>query len=276
MPISQNGYSANDRSVIATYTVPGTTLKVALRKGDVSVVLLEYLRRYHLEVEDLYHVPQDLWGYAERTIRGSSTTLSNHASGTGVDARAVRHPPGVRNTFTAPQRTTLKKLVDWFEGVVRHGDWYVGRVDGMHAEIDKGPSEVARIANKVRALSGVVAAPPSPTGVTPAPARKKDVVIDNHLVTGKGGMRLVVPTGRASSATGRSWVSAVVNGPSTGTLRGWFQTDGGGISDFSWSLGFRDGRSDRSWAECPDGTTQINLQWDFPEGGTICLEAMPK
>lgn len=274
MLTSQNGYSANDRSVIASYTVPGTTLRVALRKGDVSVVLLEYLRRYHLEVESLYNTPQDLWGYAERTIRGSSTTLSNHASGTGVDTRAVRHPLGVRNTFTAPQRGALKKLLDWFEGVLRHGDWYVGRVDGMHAEIDKGPSEVARIANKIRGGNAPAATHPSAPPV--AQARKKDVVIDNRVLTGKGSLRLIVPTGRAGAATSRAWISAVVNGPGTGTVQGWFQSDAGGISDFSWSLAFRDGRSDRSWAEFPDGATQLNLQYDLPDGGTVCLEAIPK
>jgi hypothetical protein len=107
---SQNGYSANDRSVIASYTVPGTTLKIALRKGDVSVVLLDYLRRYNAEVEPLTHVPQDLWGYAERTIRGDSATLSNHASSSAVDCRATRHGLGMTGTFTAAELSRLDNV----------------------------------------------------------------------------------------------------------------------------------------------------------------------
>lgn len=184
MATSQNGYSANDRSVIATYTVPGTTLKIALRKGDVSVVLLEYLRRYHLEVESLYHVPQDLWGYAERTIRGSSTTLSNHASGTAVDARAVKNGLGMTRTFTATQEAALNSLIAWFEGVLRHGKDYSGRKDPMHAEINKGASEVARIANKIRGKASVPAAPQQPKStpmeddLTPDQARMLQVVYD--------------------------------------------------------------------------------------------------
>lgn len=150
MPTSANGYSANDRSVIASYTVPGTTLRIALRKGDVSVVLLEYLRRYHREVESLYHKPQDLWGYAERTIRGSSTRLSNHASGTAADARAVRHPLGAVGTFRASELHALNRLLAFFEGVLRHGKDYSGRKDEMHVEINRGSAEVARIARKIR------------------------------------------------------------------------------------------------------------------------------
>lgn len=178
MATSQNGYSANDRSMIASYTVPGTTLKVALRKGDVSVVLLEYLRRYHREVESLYHVPQDLWGYAERTIRGSSTTLSNHASGTAVDARAVKNGLGMTRTFTPAQEQALDRLLAWFEGVLRHGKDYAGRKDPMHAEIDKGPAEVARIANKIRGGTPVAPTTEDDDDMTPDQARMLQVVYD--------------------------------------------------------------------------------------------------
>ncbi len=148
---SQNGWSAPGRSVIATYTVPGTTLRIPLRTGDVSVILLEYLRRYHLEVESLYNQPQDLWGYADRTVRGSATTVSNHASGTAVDARAVKNGLGMRGTFTAAQGHALDRLLAYFEGVLRHGRSYVSRPDPMHAEINAGAAAVKRIADKIRA-----------------------------------------------------------------------------------------------------------------------------
>lgn len=161
---SQNGWTAPGRSVIATYTVPGTTLRVPLRTGDVSVVLLEYLRRYHLEVESLYHQPQDLWGYADRNVRGSATTVSNHASGTAVDARAVKNGLGMRGTFTAAQGHALDRLLAYFEGVLRHGKSYTSRPDPMHAEINANAAAVKRIADKIRA--GV---PPTIPAVSPNP-----------------------------------------------------------------------------------------------------------
>lgn len=163
MATSQNGFSANDRSVIAQYTVPGTTLKVALRKGDVSVVLLEYLRRYHVEVESLYHNPQDLWGYAERTIRGSSTTLSNHASGTAVDTRATRHGLGMTGTFTPREEQALDRLLADFRGVLRHGKDYRGRKDPMHCEVVGSPSQLKALADDIRRshAGAVVLTPPT-------------------------------------------------------------------------------------------------------------------
>lgn len=150
MLTSQNGYSANDRSVIATYTVVGTTLRIPLRKGDVSVVLLDFLARYHRDVESLYHSPQDLWGYAARTIRGSSTTLSNHASGTAADHRAVDHPLGKVGTFTAAEVHAIDRLLAFYEGVLRHGKNYSGRKDEMHVEINASATAVRRIADKIR------------------------------------------------------------------------------------------------------------------------------
>lgn len=276
MATSQNGYSANDRSVIGSYTVPGTTLKIALRKGDVSVVLLEYLRRYHLEVESLYNTPQDLWGYAERTIRGSATTLSNHASGTSADARAVKNGLGRRNTFTPEQEAAIDRLLAWFEGVLRHGKDYRSRPDPMHVEINKGPAEVRRIADKIRSLHNGATSAVAATTPTLAPSRKADIVIDNIRVQGDGTMRLICPVGNASALTSRAFLSSACDGPDKATVRGWFQSDRTGISEFAWTINFRDGISDRPYIEFPDGATQVNLHYSFPNGGVLCLEAMPK
>src|SRR5690606_20977926 len=65
---SQNGWTANDRSVIATYELPGG--KVALRKGDVATILLWVANQFHERVEPL--VWPGVWGYAERPIRGGT------------------------------------------------------------------------------------------------------------------------------------------------------------------------------------------------------------
>lgn len=85
-------------------------------------------------------------------------------------------------------------------------------------------------------------------------------------------MRLIVPTGSASSVTGRAWISMVVNGPSKGSGRIWAQSDTDEISDRWFNMAFTEGRSARDWWELPSGTTQINVHYDMPNGGAICIE----
>lgn len=146
MATSQNGYKANDRSLIASYSVPGG--KIAMRKGDVATVLVYFAKRFHSEVEPL--VWPGNWGYAERTIRGSSRTLSNHASGTAIDLNAPKHPLGKVGTFSSAQRGRIRKILNDCEGVLRWGGDYNGRKDEMHVEIDKGTAAVAALAKKIK------------------------------------------------------------------------------------------------------------------------------
>lgn len=156
---SQNGYKANDRSLIKTYTVNGIehSGKVAVREGDVATVLLWILRKYDREVQPL-HWP-GVWGYAERDIRGSTTTLSNHASGTAVDADADDHPLGTSPSanYTAAQIREIHHILAYtvVDGVqvVRWGGDYTGRKDGMHFEINASPTLVAKLAAKILGLN---------------------------------------------------------------------------------------------------------------------------
>lgn len=148
---SQNGWSANDRSMIASYAIPGG--KVALRKGDVSVVLIWCANYWHENVEPL-RWPGN-WGYAERPVRGSTTTLSNHASGTAIDLNAPLHPLGKRGTFSAAQVRAVRAMLGFCEGVVRWGEDYRSRPDGMHLEVNAGAADVRRVADKIRALQSV-------------------------------------------------------------------------------------------------------------------------
>lgn len=168
---SQNGYLANDTSVLAWSTVPGTTVRFRLRKGPVTDVLTYLASRFDNEVEDIdtaHTYRQDAapsipggepstllddWSYAPRPIRGSTTTLSNHASGTAIDLNATQHPRGRRGTFTATQvkrvRAILASLRDPATGrcVVRWGeDYQTAPTDGMHFEIDADLAAVTRVA----------------------------------------------------------------------------------------------------------------------------------
>lgn len=154
MSTSQNGWSANDRSVISTYTVPGTAQRLPIRRGDVATVLLYVATRFHREVEPL-HVGW-CWGYAERNIRGSSTTLSNHASGTAIDLNAPAHPLGSSpaGNYSVAQIAAIHRILNAcvIDGVrvVRWGGDYSGRKDGMHFEINTDSAHVAKLADRLR------------------------------------------------------------------------------------------------------------------------------
>jgi len=158
-PTSQNGWPANNRSLVASFTIPGSTRKIALRIGDCSVVLLDILAWIHAHVRKLDTGQLDDWGYAERTIRGSPTDLSNHASGTAADVDALLHPLGVKGTWLPAERDAIHGRLGLYEGVVRWGLDYDdvarggvrgSRVDEMHFELNAGSDAVARVARKLR------------------------------------------------------------------------------------------------------------------------------
>ena len=201
MVVSANGYSANDRSCIASYEVPGGG-RVALRKGDVSVVLLWCAHRWHETVEPLKWPGN--WGYAERTIRGSTTTLSNHASGTAIDLNAPQHPLGVRGTFTPTQVRAVRAILAYCEGVVRWGEDYTSRPDGMHLEINAGAAAVRRIADKIRAGQGI------PTTAPPLPDPEDDLMASIPITLDAGGRfncAVGAEAGGGSMVAARGWIT---------------------------------------------------------------------
>jgi len=146
MAYSQNGYKANDSSLIASYTI-ARDVKINLRKGDVSSVLLHFAKWFDQHIEPL--TAKDTGGYNPRTIAGSSV-LSNHASGTAMDLRWNKHPQGKKGTFTKGQTDKIRAQLKLYEGVIRWGGDYSGRVDEMHFEINRPPADVTRVANKLK------------------------------------------------------------------------------------------------------------------------------
>jgi len=156
---SQNGWKANDRSVISTRTVRGTHVRLAVRNGPAGDLLLEIAALFDLMVQDLDQPgPADEWGYAERPIRGTTDTVSNHASGTAIDLNATRWPlgsqPGVN--LSGRQIATVRDIVAITGGVVRWGGDYQGRKDPMHFEIadNRTEAECARALAALRAHFG--------------------------------------------------------------------------------------------------------------------------
>lgn len=147
MPTSQNGYTANDVNLTSVRTIPGTERKIRLRNGPAGDLLTWVLAQFHKLVEDLDDGQLDDWGYAERPIRGSTTVLSNHASGTAADANATQHPQGTnpRDNFTPAQIDTIHAIIGRTQGCVRWGGDYTPPApkDGMHFEIVRGEAACA-------------------------------------------------------------------------------------------------------------------------------------
>lgn len=171
MPTSQNGWPANDITRTQSYKIRGTDRALRLVKGVAGELLAELAAWLHANVEPMTPDKEyDDWGYAERPIRGSTTTLSNHASGTAFDFNATQHGLGVVGTWSASERLKVNTLLTRMGGVVRWGDNYVNRKDGMHFEINVKPTTAGlnAIANALKVLK---ASTPGQTPELPAKDR---------------------------------------------------------------------------------------------------------
>lgn len=152
---SQNGYEANNRSLVSSRLIPGTQVRVTVRNGPAGDLLLYAASRWDREVEDIDNSrgALDDWGYAERNIRGG-TELSNHASGTAVDLNATKHPLGTdpRDNFTDEQIAAIRRILRDCGGTLRWGGDYTGRKDGMHLEVVADEQRCAQVLLKLTAL----------------------------------------------------------------------------------------------------------------------------
>lgn len=169
---SQNGLSANDPALIRSVIIPGTDVRVAVRKGPVGDLLLYAAARWHREVEPL-RAPDgvlDCWGYAARNVRGSKD-ISNHASGSALDLRARAHPLGTAPTanFTAEQISAIRKIVADCSGCLRWGGDYFGRKDGMHIETLGTEEAIATT------LAHLMTVPPDPGGTDDMALNEHDI-----------------------------------------------------------------------------------------------------
>lgn len=147
---SQNGWPGNNRSLVKSWTIPGTTRNVTLEKGNAGWLLCDFAAWFDKNIEDIEAGQLDDWGYAERPIRGS-TALSNHASGTAIDLNSTKHPLAKVGTFTPAQAAKIRERLKHYEGVIRWGGDYSGRKDEMHFEINRSPAVVAALVKKLQA-----------------------------------------------------------------------------------------------------------------------------
>jgi len=146
---SPNGWPASeDRKAIGikSFTIPGTSLKIACAK-DVAAILVAFCKEFHELVEPIDKGQLDDWGFAFRMTRGSDKVLSNHSSGTAVDLNALKHPLGKSNTFNKEQCNIITLLITKYG--LAWGGHYKKRKDEMHFEI---ALDKAGVQNKIKQL----------------------------------------------------------------------------------------------------------------------------
>lgn len=151
---SQNGWPAYANTTHFTrFTAAGQGWWAA--NADVAVVFTEFVERFDKEVEEITQSKLDDWSYANRLVRGSSSVVSNHGSATAIDINALKHPRGVRNTFSAAKAATVRRIKNAITDnsgnpVLRLGMDFSTTVDDMHVEINATAARVKQAADKIR------------------------------------------------------------------------------------------------------------------------------
>lgn len=155
---SQNGWPAfatPDEGRFVRFTAGGRGWWAA--NSDVAVVLTEFVNRFDREVEKVVMPGEqyDDWSFANRLVRGSTATVSNHGSATAIDVNATRHLLGREGTFLPGDEAALERIVDAISDddgrpVLRWGGSYSGRKDEMHIEINASAARVRQAADKIR------------------------------------------------------------------------------------------------------------------------------
>jgi hypothetical protein len=146
---SANGWKASKIRAeigIESFPVPGTKLKLACAKS-VAPLLVGFAAEFHELIEPIDEGTLDDWGYAYRDVRGSTTSLSNHSSGTAIDLNATQHPLGKVGTFPIEKVPMIRALAKKY-GLIWGGD-YRNRKDEMHFEIALKPAKAAALIEKL-------------------------------------------------------------------------------------------------------------------------------
>jgi hypothetical protein len=121
-------------------------MKLACAKA-VAPLLVGFAAEFHELIEPIDEGTLDDWGYAYRDVRGSTTTLSNHSSGTAIDLNATQHPLGKVGTFPAEKVPMIRALAKKY-GLLWGGD-YRNRKDEMHFEVTLTPAKAAALIKKL-------------------------------------------------------------------------------------------------------------------------------
>jgi hypothetical protein len=148
---SQNGWSADPNLTRRPLVVDGVEFVGGIRDDDDVATVLDYvLTQFHERVEPLRN--PGCWGFSYRANANDGGVLSNHSSGTAVDANAPAHPNAVPTwrTFTVEQTVEVHRILLEVDSAVRWGGDYQRTADAMHFEINVDAATLHGVAERLR------------------------------------------------------------------------------------------------------------------------------
>lgn len=151
--LSRNGWEmekvVDDRGSIYTRPVPGTPVSVPMRIGDVEIVLVHVIRRFHYEIDALDRGDVVGWRPPDRVAKERAE--SNQASGTAVQIRPGHYPPGARGGFYPQEQLALRDVLAELGGVVRWGgDDPMPDESLFSIDVRPGDPRLAQVVDKLR------------------------------------------------------------------------------------------------------------------------------
>lgn len=146
---SQNGWAVATAAQQDDGKYAGVEFPNGALAGDVAYVFRWLIGQLDQRVEPIRG--GTCWGWFVKNVAGSTTTISNHASGTAMDYNADQHPLDTEGTFSTSQVNTIHDILDEADGVFRWGGDYSGRKDPMHFEINKNAAAVKALRQKIEA-----------------------------------------------------------------------------------------------------------------------------
>ncbi|MFJ8932107.1 hypothetical protein ACIRLA_36615 [Streptomyces sp. NPDC102364] len=119
---SANGWDVLDAHSpeTAIHAIPGTNLRVTLRRGDAATVLAYVAQRFHYDVMPLEASRGQVLGYAA-DLQVKSDFESNHLSGTALALYPDNYPLGSKGNLYPNQVTAIRDIVAELQGVVKWG-----------------------------------------------------------------------------------------------------------------------------------------------------------
>ena len=136
---SQNGWPASKDSkeidIVSVKMELQNGRKTARVTSSTAGAFEEIIRWWEKNIEPV----KTLGSFNYRAIRGATTTLSNHSSGTAIDINAADHPLGAEGTVPSNMHSKIGAKARSL-GLKWGGD-YRGRKDEMHFEVNLKPDQ---------------------------------------------------------------------------------------------------------------------------------------
>lgn len=125
---SENGWKMVNADATDSSPIPGTTVRIPLRKGAPNTIMKAFAARFAQLIEPLDQTQCGGW------TPTNSVPNSNHLAGTAMDLNWRKHPFKVVGTF-GDKLPTLRRILQEFEGTIFWGGDWVTPKDEMHFQM---------------------------------------------------------------------------------------------------------------------------------------------